>query len=690
MLEHVFRPAAIGGLALRHRIVVGSMHLNLETAGDGSALAAFYVERVQGGADLVVTGGIAVNRAGAGSRGYAVLTKAKDRRRLAHVAQAVHAAGGHIALQLFHAGRYAFHEAFGITPRAPSAVYSRFSRCLPQAMSVDEINATIADFAAGAQAARELGFDAVEIMGSEGYLINQFASPVTNLRTDDWGGSAEARRRFPLAVLAAVRAAVGANFPVIARTSGNDLMQDSSTGQELDVLTVALAESGADAINVGIGWHESHTPSVQALVPHGMWISTAARMRRALRAAGSPIPVIGSNRINSLIQAEEFLAADAIDLVSMARPFLADSAIIAKSRTGQFNFVDTCIGCNQACIDRSFGSERVSCLVNPRAGHELEFPLVTAAGQATRVAVVGSGPAGIQAAATLAVHGIAVDLYESEAGIGGQFRLACQVPGKADYGETIRYFRHELERLGVTVRTRVRATVEQLGTYAHVIVACGVTPRRVDIPGADLPQVISYREAFDRASTLGSRVAIIGAGGIAIDLAELLVHPDDTELDGADARRRFAEDHGLVPVDAAHVRTQRAVPQVTLMRRSGKIGAGIGPSTRWAVLASIRSAGVKTFTGVEYRRITHEGVWIVPPPTETAAIPQETLVAADQVVIAAGQVPDDHLAKELDRAGIANTVIGGARDTSGLNAVRAFDEGLRCAAALAARLNQRN
>ncbi|MGH8151570.1 MAG: FAD-dependent oxidoreductase [Rhodanobacteraceae bacterium] len=680
MLDHVFTPIRVGALALRHRIMMGSMHLNLETVGDGSEWAAFYVERIRGGADLVVTGGIAVNRAGAGSSGYAVLTDVADRERLARAADAVHAAAGHIALQLFHAGRYAFPDAFGITPLAPSAVYSPFSRCTAAAMTDDDVASTITDFAAGARAAIELGFDAVEVMGSEGYLINQFASPLTNRRDDEWGGSAEARRRFPVAVLAAVRRAVGPDFPVIARTSGNDVMDGSSSATEHDALAAALVAAGADAVNVGIGWHESRTPTVQSLVPHGTWIETAARIRRALRDSGSNVPVIGSNRVNSLAQAEAFLAAGDVDMVSMARPFLADPGILAKSRSGRSAFVNTCIGCNQACIDRSFGSERVSCLVNPRAGNELEFPTPAPPPArphpAPRVAVIGAGPAGMQAAATLAGHGIEVDLFETEPEIGGQFRLARRVPGKADYGETIRYFAHELDRLGVRLRTSTTADAAMLGSYAHVIVASGVVPRRVSIPGADLPHVMSYRQAFADVDAVGSRVAVMGAGGIGVDLAEFLVNPDGGGLDDAAARRRFAEDHGLPPYRDAKRRAPRR--QVTIMRRSGRIGAGIGPSTRWAVVASIRGAGVATLTGVEYRRITREGIWII-PPDDTAGQRAERLIPADTVIIAAGQVPNTELAEGLQRAGIPCTAIGGALDAAGLTAVRAFEQGLRAA-----------
>lgn len=758
-MSEVFRPVRIGELELKHRIVMGSMHMNLETVGDGSDLAAFYTERVRGGADLIVTGGIAVNRVGAGSASYAMLTEPDDVVRLALVAHEVHAAGGKIALQLFHAGRYAFEQAFGLTPVAPSAVYSRFSRCEPEAMGAGQIEQTIADFASGARNAVGAGFDAVEVMASEGYLLNQFASPLTNLRDDEWGGDAERRRRFPVAVMRAIRDAV--DVPIIARTSGDDLMDGSSTADEHDSLAVALADAGADAVNVGIGWHESRTPTVQGLVPHGMWIDVAARVRDAVRDRGHAIPVIGSNRINSMVDAEAVLAADRVDLVSMARPFLADSAIVDK--VGRPEFVNTCIGCNEACLDRSLGTERVSCLVNPRAGRELFFPLpdgvsgvsggsadlagsensADSAGPADpadpvghgnpvdsgdwvrRYAVVGAGPAGMQAALTLAGHGHAVDLFDAEPGIGGQFRLACRVPGKRDFGETIRFFENELPRLGVRIHLGRHVNADELAGYAHVIVATGVTPRTVDVPGSGLPHVMSYRQAFDRVDDVGERVAVIGAGGIAVDLAELLARPEESGIADGPAREKFAVAHGLDSTEVGNdagsgdggtryaAESGNGGPRsagsrgdggaindgrrdVTIMRRSGKVGAGIGPSMRWAVVSSIREAGVTTLTGVAYRHITAEGVWIGADWAQgtrgdgpqgdgaqsTGEDDADRLIAADTVVIAAGQVPRRELADDLAAAGIAHTVVGGSRDASGLNAVRAFGDALQAATAL--------
>jgi len=711
-------PISIGTLRLPHRVLMGSMHLNLETAHP-DALAAFYTRRVRGGAGLIVTGGAAVNRVGAGSAGYTLINEPEHAERWRRVVDAVHAEGGLIALQLFHAGRYALESAFGLRPVAPSPVFSRFSGSEPQALSEQGIRSTIDDFASAATVAMELGFDGVEVMGSEGYLINQFASPVTNLRDDDWGGDAERRRAFPIAVTTAVRRAVG-DAPVLVRMSGADLVPGSPPQAEIDALAVALVGAGADAIDVGIGWHESKVPTVQSLVPHGVWRDAGARIKAALAAAGAAVPVVTSNRINSLAQAEEILASGAADLVSMARPFLADPHIIAKSFAGATAFVNTCIGCNEACIDRSFGLEPVSCTVNPTAGHEYEFPSVDVLSNAShaspssrdadapndrfspsdgasaergrngaiarpdahrsrgadarRVAVVGAGPAGMEAARALAERGARVTLFDSGERIGGQFLMAGAVPGKADFLQTVRYFENELARLGVDVRLHASVNAaHELAGYDHVVVSTGVRPRRVTVPGSDFGHVIDYAQAFAEPAAVGPRVAVLGAGGIAVDLAHLLVDAAvlraQTEVE---QRQRFLAEHGLL--DGA---VPSAARTVTIMRRSGSIGAGMGLTTRWAAVQAIRTAGVRTLTGVAYRRIDERGVWIERDGTDE-------LIEADTVIVAAGQEPHADLAVSLTAAGIPHTVVGGALSAAGLNAVAAFEQGLRAAAAIVA------
>ena len=661
MFDYVWRAGTIGPLWLPHRIVMGSMHLGLEGLDDGgAALAAFYAERARGGAGLIVTGGSAVSRVGAGGRNYSFVNDDADAGKLAGVATAVHDAGGLVLLQLFHAGRYAYESSFGLTPVAPSAVYSRYSRCEPRALSGDEVLETIEDFARGARRARELGFDGVEIMGSEGYLVDQFLAPATNLRDDEWGGDAERRMRFALEVATAVRAAGGPGQAVMFRMSGASFVEGGGTQTEVLELARALAaDRSADAINVGMGWHESRVPTVQALVPHGAWRPWARAVKEAV-----DVPVIASNRINTVALAEEMLAAGDADFASMARPFLADPHIVGKNRDPAEGRVNVCIACNQACIDRSIFDKRVSCVVNPRAGFELE--LSARAERARSVAVVGGGPAGMEAARALAAAGHRVTLFEAASRLGGQFRMACRIPGKEDFAGTIAYFEAELERLGVAVR--VQTAVRDAGALAEfdcVIVATGVVPRAVDLPGVQRPHVLSYAELLLDGSggSLPDSVAIIGAGGIGVDVAHLVSHRD---LD-------FYASYGLDPPGAptaTATRPARSSPRtVTLMRRGSRVGDRIGASTRWAVLQELRLSGVEILTEVAYERIEPDAVVI------RSADGAERRVAADMVVIAAGQEPETALAGSLASAGAPHVVIGGAGGAAELDAERAFREG---------------
>jgi 2,4-dienoyl-CoA reductase (NADPH2) len=655
-MQHVWRPGSIGPLALPHRVVMGSMHVGLEGLDDdGAALAAFYRERAAGGAGLIVTGGSAVSRVGAGGRNYSFVNDDADATKLAAVAGAIHGAGGRVLLQLFHAGRYAYEESFGLQPVAPSAVYSRYSRCEPRALSHDEVLATVADFARGAARARQLGFDGVEIMGSEGYLLNQFTAPVTNVRDDEWGGDGPRRMRFPLEVAAAVRAAAGPGQAVVYRISGADLVDGGTPHDELLELAAALGDGGAiDAINVGVGWHEARIPTVQLLVPHGAWRPWA----RAIRAAVS-VPVIASNRINTLELADELLAAGDADFVSLARPFLADPQIVERARANRP--INICIACDQACIDRSIFDQRVSCVVNPRAGYELERGNAPAGSARLAVAVVGGGPAGMEASRALAAAGHAVALFEAAGELGGQFQMASRIPGKEDYGLTGAYFASELAALGVELRLGTIVTEPaELAGYDAVIIATGVTPRAIELPGVDGDHVISYAELLGGARELpepGSSVAIIGAGGIGVDVAHLLSHRD-----GFYARYGLC---GQQPVSSPPVRV------VTLMRRGERVGERIGPSTRWAVLAELRAAGVRTLTGVQYERIEPGTVWIRDPAGQRVGVP------ADTVVVCAGQRPELALATQLRAAGRPHLVIGGAGGAEELDAERAFREGLQ-------------
>jgi 2,4-dienoyl-CoA reductase (NADPH2) len=615
-----------------------------------------------------------------------------------------------IALQLFHAGRYALAESPGEVV-APSAVASRVSRVEPRALGEDEVWDVVAQFAAGAALAKELGFAAIEVMGSEGYLVDQFLSPVTNRRGDSWGGDAEGRMRFGIEVAAAVREAVGADFPVLFRMTGAELMPESRPWEEVEAFAAALVGAGVDALNIGVGWHESPVPTVQGAVPSGAFVPWAEGMKAAVGGSGAPItgtaatsagmaavPVIAGNRLNRLEEADAVLATGGVDMVSMSRPFLADPWIVEKGRGG--GAVNVCISCDQACIDRSIVGEHVSCLVNPRTGYEVEFPVPAASSsqksanraancertrRAQRFAVIGGGPAGMEAARALATLGAEVRLYEAREELGGQFRWARLVPGKEDYGATISYFESDLRRLGVHLHLGHELgedDVDVLADCVGVVLATGVHPRVVDIPGSSLPHVVDYATAFESGLGEVRTVAIVGAGGIGVDLAHLLTHEAS---DGVDFYSRYGVEipsvvgNGRIATVSNHGRGPAfgPAPEVTLMRRSGRVGSGIGRTTRWVWLDALKHAGVETRTGLTYRQITPHGVEI---ELEDGNV---ELIAADRVVIAAGQEQRDELRPLLERLEIPHRVVGGAENPSELNAVRAFGDGLRAAYELA-------
>jgi len=675
-MELLRRPWRFGALELPHRVVMGSMHTGLEPRDDGGeALAAFYRERARGGASLIITGGISVNAEARGGPDYVVMTDAAVRRSYAAATSAVHEAGGFMSAQLFHAGRY----AVGDWAVAPSPVPWRAARGLvPRELGREDIERTIADFAASAAAARDAGFDAVELMGSEGYLLNQFLSPLTNQRTDEWGGDATARRRFPLAVFAAVRAAVGPDFPISVRVSATDLMPGSTSEAEADAFAVALADAGVDALSMGVGWHESTVPTVQASVPHGAWIAYGERLADAVHAVHPELPVIASNRVNDLRDAEAILARGRVDAIALARPFLADSEIVNRSFAGDFTRINSCIACDQACIDRSLVFQEIGCLVNPRAARELEFPLVPAR-EPKRIAVVGGGPAGLAAADDLARRGHGVTVFEARDALGGQFALAARVPGKEDYALTVRSATARLRAAGAELRTGTAADAEALASFDGVVLASGVVPRAVDIPGADGPNVLSYEQAI-RGGVPEGTVAIVGGGGIGVDLAAFLVEFHDEKARALAFEQRFGLDGSA---EFSRSRPTRALQRprpgsdVTVLRRQGKFGQGVGITSRWVNVGALQHAGVRMLAGIDYRRITAEGVEVVHEDGAVELIPGRT------VVICAGQESNEALSAELTARGIRNEVVGGARDARSVDAVRATSEGIAAARRLA-------
>lgn len=689
-LRTVASPWTLGPLRLPNRVVMGSMHTGLEVRDDGGvAMAAFYRERAAGGAACIITGGIAVNDEARGGPDFAVfgVDGADDRFRTA--VAAVHDEGGTVLAQLFHAGRYALvgglRDRHGRPQRAvaPSALPWAAARgVVPEELTADEVERTVADFATAARTAADLGFDGVEIMASEGYLVNQFQSPLTNLRDDEWGGTPAKRRRFAVEVVRAVRAAVP-DLAVTIRLSGADLMPGSSTDEDVDALVLDLLPLGLDAISVGIGWHESRTPTIQAAVPHGAWIEQATRIADVVRASDHPhVAVIASNRMTDLRDGEAVLADGRIDAVALARPFLADAEIVARSLTGRFDLVNTCIGCNQACLDRSVVGAPVSCLVNPRAARELLFPLRPTAAP-KRVDVVGGGPAGLAAAVDAARRGHDVRLWEAADVLGGQFGLAAVVPGKEDYAGPVQAARAELAERGATVHLGRPATIADLADSDAVVLASGVVPREVTIPGSDLPHVLTYEQALEDGVPPGS-VAIVGGGGIGVDTAAFLTESADEAVRAAEFAARWD-----VPVSDSLVgdlpQRQPAVPrtvrpghQVTVLRRSGKFGQGVGLTSRWVALGRLRDAGVRMVGGVqEYLRIEPGELWIRDEAGAEVAVP------ADVVVLCAGQEARDDLVTDLRSAAVPFAVVGGARDARSVDAVRATSEALEAVRALA-------
>ncbi|QDX95541.1 NADPH-dependent 2,4-dienoyl-CoA reductase [Brevibacillus laterosporus] len=660
MLSHIFQPIQIATLQLPNRVIMGSMHVGLEALDHGyERLTAFYVERAKGEAGLIVTGGAAVLPEGGGGVGFTNIYADEHIQPLYNMTRAVHDAGGRIALQLFHAGRYAYKEMTGLDPVAPSPLQAPINRTAPIEMNEELILDTIQAFANATRRAKEAGFDAVEIMGSEGYLINQFLSPVTNQRSDGWGGDFERRARFGLEIARQVKEVAGPEYPVFFRMSGLDVMPNSTTLEESVQFAKWLEKIGIDALNIGIGWHESQVPTISMMVPRASYVWVAKAIKEAVG-----IPVIASNRINDVRLANQIVAEGHSDLVSMARPFLADPYIVAKSRAGRFAEVNTCIACNQACLDHIFEGKTASCLVNPLAGREWDIS-ITPAEAIKKVAVIGAGPAGMEAARVLALRGHDVSLWEKNIRLGGQLNFASQVPGKSEFKETLRYYENELRRLGVQMHLGEEATSDKLVAQGvtEVVLATGVTPRSPKLPGMELPHVVSYADVFTGKVPVGQQVVIIGAGGIACDLSHLLV----TNTSFSAESGQYLAEYGIVPAKS-YVSMQHNKRSITLLRRGKHVGTGLGKTTRWAVLALLKKHGVVTKTEIEYKEILPDGVRIIEKE-------QEVFIPADTVIIAAGSTPNRILVDSLP-PDMKVHLIGGAKEAGELDAKRAIWEGM--------------
>jgi 2,4-dienoyl-CoA reductase (NADPH2) len=665
---HLFCPLDLGFLTLANRVVMGSMHTRLESLDRPiERITRFYVERAKGGAGLIITGGFSPNPEGLMEPGSPILNEPHHIAEHRPVADGVHAAGGRIALQILHAGRYAkIDGAVG-----PSTIASPINPNAPRRMSEADILRTIQDYATTAALAREAGYDGVEIMASEGYLINEFTAPRTNDRTDAWGGSLENRLRLGSEIMAAVRARVGRDFMVIFRVSSIDLVPGGLTAEEIAAEARAVEAAGADIINQGIGWHEARVPTIAQKVPRAAWAFAARRLKEAVR-----IPVIASNRINTPQVAEAVLARGDADLVSMARPMLADPEFANKARDGRADEINVCIACNQACLDLIFSRQVATCLVNPKAGREIEFDApAPAAGK--RIAVVGAGPAGLACAVTAAERGHRVTLYEAQARIGGQLNLARNVPGKEEFDETLRYYRRRIECLGVDLTLEHSPDGAELAAdkFDAVVVATGVTPRTPAIPGIDHAKCVSYVDILTGAREAGRTVAVIGAGGIGFDIAEFLTSvPQDEAAHPEHFRAEWGVDSDIAS-QGGLVKEAMAAPGrqvVMLQRKAGRMGRGLGVSTGWVLRLLLAKRKVAQVTGVTYTGIDDAGVHVT-----VEGAPR--VVPADTVVICAGQDPARSLYDDLIARGVKVHVIGGAERAAELDAMRAIDQGTRLA-----------
>ncbi|NUP25198.1 MAG: NADPH-dependent 2,4-dienoyl-CoA reductase [Nocardia sp.] len=670
----LFTPLEVGSTTLRNRVVMGSMHTGLEDrAWDANRLAAYFAERARGGVGLIITGGYAPNRTGWLLPFGAKLTNRSEAYRHRTITRAVNEAGGRIALQILHAGRYAYVPG----SVSASSIKAPINPFRPRALSDRGIRRTIDDYVRCAELARFAGYDGVEIMGGEGYFINQFLAPRTNKRTDRWGGSAENRRRLALEIVRRTRAAVGPDFLIVFRLSMAELVENGQTFEEIIALARELETAGVSILNTDIGWHEARVPTIVTSVPRAAFVEFTAKVTAAVG-----IPVCASNRINMPETAEEILTRGDAQLVSLARPLLADPEWADKAATGRTDEINTCIACNQACLDHAFQHRTVSCLLNPRAGRETELVLLPTR-RAKTIAVVGAGPAGLSAAVNLAERGHRVDLYEALGRIGGQFDIARRIPGKEEFDESIRYFTRKLELTGVQVHLNTRVTAAELvdRRYDEVVLATGVRPRIPDIPGIDHPMVLSYAELVRDGRPVGKRVAVIGAGGIGFDVSEYLVVDGHPTLKPDEWRQEW----GVDPDDEqvrGQLRVARPAPAarevVLLQRKDTAVGKGLGKTSGWVHRAALKAKGVEQIGGVNYERIDDEGLHISFGPHRE----RPRVLDVDNVIVCAGQESVRELESELTAAGVPTHLIGGAELAAELDAKRAIDQGTRLAARL--------
>ncbi|MDW4914226.1 MULTISPECIES: NADPH-dependent 2,4-dienoyl-CoA reductase [Streptomyces] len=666
---NLLSPLDLGFTTLPNRVLMGSMHIGLEEAERGfERMAAFYAERARGGVGLIVTGGIAPSERACSFPGGAKMTTEAEAEQHREITSAVHAAGGRIAMQILHFGRYAHHPDLV----APSALKAPISGFTPNALTDEQVEETVEEFVRAAELARHAGYDGVEIMGSEGYLINEFIVSATNHRTDRWGGGYENRIRFPVEIVRRVRERVGPDFILIYRLSMLDLVPGGSTLEEVVTLAKEIEAAGATIINTGIGWHEARIPTIATSVPRAAFTWVTEKVRGAVS-----VPLVTSNRINTPEVAEEVLASGRADMVSMARPFLADPEFVAKAAADRADAINTCIGCNQACLDHIFSLRITSCLVNPRACHETELVLSPTRTR-KRVAVVGAGPAGLACAVTAAERGHAVTLFDAADAIGGQLNVARRVPGKEEFDETLRYFRTRLAELAVELRLSTRADAGTLAGFDEIVLATGVEPRTPAIPGTDRPNVVSYLDVLRDGAPVGDRVAIVGAGGIGFDVAEFLTDGGEAaSLDADTFFRQWGVDTAYADRGGLRAPERPKPPRAVhlVQRKTTKVGAGLGKTTGWIHRTELRHRGVEMIAGASYDLIDDEGLHLTVDG-------ERRVLPVDTVVLCAGQEPRRELYEELRAGSVPVHLIGGADVAAELDAKRAIRQGTELAAAL--------